>query len=250
MHPELPADADRRGAASGRTCGAAYERGRPRRRDHRPQARPPRHGLRRQQRARARRHRAPRPLPPPATPGRGARCTQRWFRAHGFDVRRAEHVHEGEGDFALVRRRDPRRHRLPHRPSPRTAKSADVFGREVVTLELVDPRFYHLDTALFALDAEQIAYFPGAFSDDEPRRARDGATPTRSIVDRARRARVRLQRDQRRAQRVPARGRRRPRGRARGARLRPVAARSVRAAQGRRQREVLHARTARRRRCA
>ena len=43
---------------------------------------------------------------------------------------------------------------------------AEVFGREVVTLELTDPRFYHLDTALFVLHDEQIAYFPGAFSDD------------------------------------------------------------------------------------
>ena len=46
-----------------------------------------------------------------------------------------------------------------------------VFGREVVTLELVDPRFYHLDTALFALDAEQIAYSPGRVLRREPRRA-------------------------------------------------------------------------------
>ena len=49
-----------------------------------------------------------------------------------------------------------------------------------MTLELVDPRFYHLDTALFVLDGEQVAYFPAAFSDDEPRRTRTGATPTRS----------------------------------------------------------------------
>jgi N-dimethylarginine dimethylaminohydrolase len=41
-----------------------------------------------------------------------------------------------------------------------------VFGREVLSLELVDPRFYHLDTALFVLRGEEIVYFPGAFSDD------------------------------------------------------------------------------------
>jgi N-dimethylarginine dimethylaminohydrolase len=38
------------------------------------------------------------------------------------------------------------------------------FGVPVVTLDLVDPRFYHLDTALAVLDDRTIAYFPGAFS--------------------------------------------------------------------------------------
>ena len=41
---------------------------------------------------------------------------------------------------------------------------ARLFGREVVTLELVDARFYHLDTALFVLNRDQIAYYPAAFS--------------------------------------------------------------------------------------
>jgi N-dimethylarginine dimethylaminohydrolase len=35
----------------------------------------------------------------------------------------------------------------------------------VVSLELVDPRFYHLDTALTVLDDTTIAYYPDAFSD-------------------------------------------------------------------------------------
>jgi N-dimethylarginine dimethylaminohydrolase len=89
---------------------------------------------------------------------------ERWFRARGLTVRRAEHRHEGEGDFVLSGevilagtgfRTDVDAH----------GEVAHVFGREVVTLELTDPRFYHLDTALFALDDEQIVYFPGAFSD-------------------------------------------------------------------------------------
>ncbi len=33
-----------------------------------------------------------------------------------------------------------------------------------VTLRLTDPYFYHLDTALFALDEENIAYYPEVFS--------------------------------------------------------------------------------------
>src|SRR5262245_26494584 len=93
------------------------------------------------------------------------RLYARWFRARGLTVRRSEHEHEGEGDFALagdviLAGTGFRTERAAHR------EVQDVFGREVVTLELVDPRWYHLDTALFVLSDEQIAYYPDAFSDD------------------------------------------------------------------------------------
>ncbi len=42
---------------------------------------------------------------------------------------------------------------------------ASVFGRRVVSLRLVDPRFYHLDTALCVLDASTAMYYPAAFDD-------------------------------------------------------------------------------------
>jgi N-dimethylarginine dimethylaminohydrolase len=38
-----------------------------------------------------------------------------------------------------------------------------AFGVEVVPLELVDPRFYHLDTALCALSRGEVMYVPSAF---------------------------------------------------------------------------------------
>jgi N-dimethylarginine dimethylaminohydrolase len=34
----------------------------------------------------------------------------------------------------------------------------------VISLELIDPRFYHLDTALAVLDDANVAYYPEAFS--------------------------------------------------------------------------------------
>jgi N-dimethylarginine dimethylaminohydrolase len=40
-----------------------------------------------------------------------------------------------------------------------------VFGVPALQLELVDARFYHLDTCLFALEGGEIVYFPGAFSE-------------------------------------------------------------------------------------
>ncbi len=94
-----------------------------------------------------------------------------WFREHGFDVRVPQEINEGEGDFLLVGdailagtgfRSDSNSHK----------EVAEIFGREVVTLELVNPSFYHLDTAIAVLDpapaeGEQpnIAYLPSAFSE-------------------------------------------------------------------------------------
>ncbi len=87
----------------------------------------------------------------------------RWFRAHGFaPVRTASHVNEGEGDLLPVGgrilagsgfRTEPAAHREVER----------LFGRPVVTLTLVDPRFYHLDTALTVLADDQVMYYPPAF---------------------------------------------------------------------------------------
>lgn len=41
---------------------------------------------------------------------------------------------------------------------------ADVFGQDVVALELADPRFYHMDTALAPLPNGEVIYLPGAFT--------------------------------------------------------------------------------------
>ncbi|RFU37560.1 amidinotransferase [Actinomadura logoneensis] len=87
-----------------------------------------------------------------------------WLRANGFaDVKEPEHTNEGEGDFLTLDRiilagtgfrTDLGAHQ----------EAQEFLGRPVVTLRLVDPRFYHLDTALFPLDGENVAYYPGAFS--------------------------------------------------------------------------------------
>ena len=48
---------------------------------------------------------------------------------------------------------------------------ATLTGREVISLELVDPRLFHLDLALAVLDDQRdhIAYYPGAFSQQSRR---------------------------------------------------------------------------------
>jgi N-dimethylarginine dimethylaminohydrolase len=91
-----------------------------------------------------------------------------WFRRVGFRrVVEPEFVNEGEGDLLVVGtgpdatilaghgfRTDPRAH----------VEAARELGCEVVPLELVDPRYYHLDTAVAVLDATTIAWHPEAFT--------------------------------------------------------------------------------------
>jgi N-dimethylarginine dimethylaminohydrolase len=89
-----------------------------------------------------------------------------WFRANGFRVHEAQEVNEGEGDLLLVG--EAILAGTGFRTSVEShAELARVTGREVVTLRLVDPRFYHLDTALAVLDPAgrdaNIAYLPEAF---------------------------------------------------------------------------------------
>jgi N-dimethylarginine dimethylaminohydrolase len=52
---------------------------------------------------------------------------------------------------------------------PRSALGArdavgEIFGVDVVALELADPRFYHMDTALAALPGGEVMYVPCAFT--------------------------------------------------------------------------------------
>lgn len=79
------------------------------------------------------------------------------------EVSPATHTNEGEGDFLVVGDRvlagtGFRTDRAAH------AEAAAVLDVEVVSLELVDPRYYHLDTCLAVLSDEHVAYYPAAFS--------------------------------------------------------------------------------------
>lgn len=86
-----------------------------------------------------------------------------WFRARGFETLDPEHVNEGEGDLLLTAG-----HVLAGRGfrsvADGHAEAQEFFGRPVIGLELVDPRYYHLDTALAVLDGDEIMYNPQAFS--------------------------------------------------------------------------------------
>jgi N-dimethylarginine dimethylaminohydrolase len=89
-----------------------------------------------------------------------------WAREHGFDVVTLPPGlnFEGAGDalfcgetlFAGYRyRSDARSHHW----------IGETLGVEVLPLELVDPRFYHLDTCFCPLAPGAAIYYPGAFDD-------------------------------------------------------------------------------------
>jgi N-dimethylarginine dimethylaminohydrolase len=90
-----------------------------------------------------------------------------FYEGDGWRFAAGVHVNEGEGDFAYLShaygglilaghgfRTDPAAH----------AEAQEVLGRPVISLRLVDPAFYHLDTALAALDDRNVTYYPEAFS--------------------------------------------------------------------------------------
>jgi N-dimethylarginine dimethylaminohydrolase len=86
-----------------------------------------------------------------------------WFRDAGFDVRAPQNINEGEGDFLLVG--DVILAGTGFRSATDShSEVGEIFGRPVITLELVNPSFYHLDTAIAVLDDTNIAYLPSAFS--------------------------------------------------------------------------------------
>ena len=89
-----------------------------------------------------------------------------WFTGHGWSsVRAPVHVNEGEGDILAAG--DTVLAGYGFRTDLHAAgELAEVFGRRVVSLRLVDERFYHLDTALCVLDSSTAMYYPAAFDDE------------------------------------------------------------------------------------
>jgi N-dimethylarginine dimethylaminohydrolase len=94
---------------------------------------------------------------------------ERWFSTHGYQVdaipAQISGTHEGEGDSffwrdilicGCGRRSDMALH----------CAVGGMLGRDVVALNLIDPRWYHLDTCLLPLSSDLIAYYPGAFDAD------------------------------------------------------------------------------------
>ena len=152
------------------------------------------------------------------------------------------HVNEGEGDLLVVGdrilagtgyRTDPGAH----------AEVQEVFGLPVIGLRLVDPHYYHLDTALAVLGEDDVAYYPAAFSAGSQAVLRR-LFPDAVLAGPADAAVLGLNAVSDGRHVVLAAGAERPGRPAAPARLPPRPRRPLGAAEGRRRRQVLHPRAA------
>jgi N-dimethylarginine dimethylaminohydrolase len=97
---------------------------------------------------------------------------EEWFRENGFSVVDAPiHDFEGEGDAllwndVLFAGYPWRSDKLAH-----TALARDL-NLEVVSLQLIDARFYHLDTAFTVVNDRTVALYAPAFTADSVERVR------------------------------------------------------------------------------
>ncbi|WP_447973663.1 dimethylarginine dimethylaminohydrolase family protein [Nitrospira sp. Kam-Ns4a] len=92
------------------------------------------------------------------------RYFEAWFRNHGYEVVRLDGdlYFEGAGDllgwpglwFGGYRQRSDIRAYV---------RLSEIFGQEIIPVELVDSRFYHLDTCFCPLSSGELLYYPPAF---------------------------------------------------------------------------------------
>jgi N-dimethylarginine dimethylaminohydrolase len=108
----------------------------------------------------------------------------RWMKEHGYDVMwLPENLYfEGEGDALFVGdalfcgykfRSDINSHRAV----------ADILGCLVISVELADPRFYHLDTCFSPLPDGGAAWFPAAFDEYGQRAIREHVRDLIDVVE-------------------------------------------------------------------
>ncbi len=97
-----------------------------------------------------------------------------WFRSRQFNVSQARYNFEGEGDAlvwnGLILAGYPWRSDFATH-----AHLARLFDQEVLSLQLVDARFYHLDTCLTPIDDQTIAIYKPAFSREAYQQLKDRA---------------------------------------------------------------------------
>ncbi len=98
---------------------------------------------------------------------------KKWFEEAGYkDIFLPVNDFEGEGDALVWNdivfagygfRSDKASH----------AELADFFGKGIIDIQLVDERFYHLDTCLTIVSQDTVALWPKAFSEESLKKIHD-----------------------------------------------------------------------------
>jgi N-dimethylarginine dimethylaminohydrolase len=91
---------------------------------------------------------------------------EKWFQDNGYTITYLpEGIYfEGNGDSYFWR--DLLFIGIGYRADNKTCKAVSkLLDVEVIPLEIIDPKFYHLDVGFFPLNNETIFYYPPAFSE-------------------------------------------------------------------------------------
>ena len=88
-----------------------------------------------------------------------------WFKERGYAIHALppDHYFEGEGDVLFASDADAYAGYFIRSDVYSHARVATLLNAHVVSLQLVDPRFYHLDTCFCPLNSESVVYYPEAF---------------------------------------------------------------------------------------
>jgi ornithine--oxo-acid transaminase len=109
---------------------------------------------------------------------------RRWFLESGFAVCDIPRVTPFEGEGDALFEADGLRLWAGH--GPRTREDShrqliELWDIEVVSLRLVDPRFYHLDTCFCPLSNGEVMYYPAAFDAESQKRIERRYTAAKRI---------------------------------------------------------------------
>ncbi len=89
---------------------------------------------------------------------------EQWFKEQGYSsMLEPKYDFEGEGD-ALVFNNFILAGYPWRSDKPSHREIGQFYGLEVISLQLIDPRFYHLDTCLCVIDQQSVAIYPEAFA--------------------------------------------------------------------------------------
>lgn len=87
---------------------------------------------------------------------------EKWLNENGYtSTKRAEHIFEGGGDNIVCGDKILAGHGF-RSAAEAAGEMQKYFDCEVLSIKIVDPDFYHLDTSMAVLSSDTVAYYPGA----------------------------------------------------------------------------------------
>ena len=93
-----------------------------------------------------------------------------WFEENGFTVLYPSDLYEGEGDSLFAGTKLFCGYGFRSNANVYEEVAGYVTASKVILCEMIDPRFYHLDTCFAPLNATTAVFYPGAFTTESIRK--------------------------------------------------------------------------------